>query len=138
MNDNYRKSDLAKIHLAKKELGMDDDTYRAMLQNIAGVQSAKSLDAAGRKAVLQHLRTCGMTFKRSSTPRYPGKPHNMDAQLKKIEALLADMQLSWNYANAMAKRMYQVERVAWLNDPKQRQGIITALVRKQKKQQGQG
>lgn len=133
MINKYRKSDLAKIHLAKKELGMDDETYRAMLQSVAGVTSAKDLDAEARRKVLDHLRSCGMKFKRSSTPRYPGKPHNMDAQLEKIEALLADMNLPWSYADAMAKRMYKVDRIAWLKDQKQYQGIITALVKKQKK-----
>ena len=36
-----RNPALAKIHIAKKELAMADDTYRAMLQNIAGVSSSK-------------------------------------------------------------------------------------------------
>ncbi len=47
MNKGSRAVDLAKIHLAKKGLGMDDSAYRAMLHAIAGVSSpANSLFTA--------------------------------------------------------------------------------------------
>ncbi|WP_321276945.1 hypothetical protein [Thiomicrorhabdus indica] len=35
-----RKGNLAKIHIAKKELGISDDAYRAMLMEVAKVNSA--------------------------------------------------------------------------------------------------
>ena len=38
---------LAKIHIAKAQLGMDDVTYRTMLQQVAGVTSSKQLDERG-------------------------------------------------------------------------------------------
>jgi len=50
-----RRTDLAKIHIAKKDLGMDDETYQAMLWTVARVHSAADLDEAGRQAVLSHL-----------------------------------------------------------------------------------
>ena len=43
MHDSQRNKDLAKIHIAKKQLGLDDDSYRAMLQMVAGVNSAAHL-----------------------------------------------------------------------------------------------
>ncbi|NVK42134.1 MAG: regulatory protein GemA [Oceanospirillaceae bacterium] len=133
MSQTYKKADLAKIHIAKKQLNMDDETYRAMLQNVAGVRSSKDLNAQGRTAVLNHLRTCGVKFKRSKAKPYPGKPHNMTEQMTKIEALLSDMGLSWNYANSMAKRMFKVERVAWLKKGDQLQAIIAGLTNEQTK-----
>jgi phage gp16-like protein len=54
-----RLRDLALIHLAKQQLGLDDDTYRALLENVAGVRSARELDGAGRAAVLARLRVHG-------------------------------------------------------------------------------
>lgn len=54
-----RQRQLAQIHLAKKELGMDDDTYRAMLMGVAGVDSASKLDYNGMIKVLKHLRASG-------------------------------------------------------------------------------
>lgn len=54
-----RSNELAKIHIAKAQLELDDDTYRHMLWSVARVRSAKDLDAGGREAVLAHLRGCG-------------------------------------------------------------------------------
>lgn len=54
-----RNIELAKIHIAAQQLGLDDDTYRDMLWSIGRVRSAKDLDLAGRDAVLKHLVACG-------------------------------------------------------------------------------
>ncbi len=45
---NQRNIDLAKIHIAKKQLGMDDVVYRDMLMNVAGVSSAADLRARAK------------------------------------------------------------------------------------------
>jgi phage gp16-like protein len=34
-----RRRELAKIHVAKKQLGLDDGTYREMLHAVAGVRT---------------------------------------------------------------------------------------------------
>lgn len=72
-----RSNELAKIHIAKAQLGLDDDTYRAMLWSVARVRSAKDLDAGGREAVLRHLRGCGWQDSgstRASSPYRKGTP----------------------------------------------------------------
>ncbi len=127
-----RKRDLAKIHIAKKQLGMDDTTYRAMLQEVAGVESAADLTAAGRREVLSHLRRVGFKS-RAGGGRFFGRPE-MDglegtgkkAMLLKIEAYLAEAKRPWSYVHAMAKRMCKVDRVEWC-DPDQLRSIIAAL-----------
>lgn len=43
---------LAAIHVAKKQCGMDDDTYRDFLQREGGVRSARDLDDRGARRVL--------------------------------------------------------------------------------------
>lgn len=50
---------LGLIHLAKKNLAMDDDDYRAMLLRVAGVESSKMLDAVGFAAVMEELEKLG-------------------------------------------------------------------------------
>lgn len=62
-----RSNDLAKIHIAKAQLGLDESTYRDMLWTVARVRSAKDLDAGGREAVLKHMRACGWQDKAQST-----------------------------------------------------------------------
>jgi phage gp16-like protein len=47
------------VKMAVRQLGMDDDTYREMLQSVAGVDSCTMLDQDGFELVLDHLRACG-------------------------------------------------------------------------------
>lgn len=58
-----RTAALAKIHIGAAALGMikpgDDEAYRIMLRQVAGVSSAKDLDGTGIHKVLAHLRACG-------------------------------------------------------------------------------
>ena len=125
---------LAKIHIGKKELGMDDDMYRDALWTVTRVRSAKQLDTFGLQKMLNYMKGCGFKVKKPvAAKNYPGRPHNTDAvpQLGKIEALLADMNLPWAYADSVANQMFEIKKVAWL-DQDQRGALITALVRKQK------
>lgn len=125
-----RQRDLAKIHIAKKQLGMDDTTYREMLMQVAGVDSAADLNATGRRRVLAHLGQARFSARRQK--KYPGRPMNMDRggsradQLKKIEALLTVGGKPWEYAHALAKRICKADRIDWVPDGKLYK-IITAL-----------
>jgi len=46
---------LALIHIVKKELRIDDEDYRCLLQRIAGVGSARELDEAGFRKLMRFL-----------------------------------------------------------------------------------
>lgn len=61
---------LAAIHIAKKELALTDAEYRALLREVAGVDSAKYLDAAGVRAVMARLNALrkAPTLQRIKTP----------------------------------------------------------------------
>ena len=50
---------LALIHVAKKELGLDDEAYRATLLAHGGADSARDLDQDGFKAVMEHFEGAG-------------------------------------------------------------------------------
>lgn len=56
---DLRKRELAAIHIARQQLGLDDGTYRDMLWTVARVRSAADLDFAGRQRVLDHLSSRG-------------------------------------------------------------------------------
>ncbi len=130
-----RRSELARIHIGKAQLGLEDDTYRAMLWSVARVHSARDLDAAGRRAVLNHLRARGFRELRPRSPRH-GRPHNTDQSplLRKIEALLADARRPWSYADAMAQRMFGVDRVTFCS-PDQQRRLVAALSMDQRRRQ---
>lgn len=50
---------LAAIHVAKKQLGLDDDTYRAKLRTITGKESARDLTEEERERVITQFRRDG-------------------------------------------------------------------------------
>ncbi|BBO74700.1 hypothetical protein DSCW_21170 [Desulfosarcina widdelii] len=139
-NKTQRQRDLAKIHIAKKQLGLDDDTYRAMLFQVAGVSSPAKLTALGRARVLEHLHRSGFKAarrRRSGAPgSYPGRPGKVDRhlQLQKIEALLTIGGKPWKYAHKLALRICKTDRIEWVPDHKLYK-IITAL-RKQAQREG--
>lgn len=64
-----RNGELAMIHIAAHQLGLDDSTYRDMLWSIGRVRSAKDLDTGGRAAVLKHLAACGWKDPRAHSQR---------------------------------------------------------------------
>ncbi|MBW8638971.1 regulatory protein GemA [Hoeflea sp. WL0058] len=55
---------LAKIHVAKKQLGLDDDSYRDVLERTVGHRTAKGLTEAQCGKVLEEMNRLG--FKSSS------------------------------------------------------------------------
>ena len=118
---------LAKIHIAKKQLGLDDMLYREILMSCAGVSSAKNLNAEGANKVLRHFAQCGWT---ASPPKKAGRRPSTSAEnhplMRKVEALLADQRRPWAYVHAMAKRMFGIDQVGWC-DAEQLQKIVAAL-----------
>lgn len=98
------RAQLAKIHIAKKQLAMDDDTYRTMLKNIAGVTSSKDLTVPQAMAVLRHLENCG--FQAKAAPKHGKKPNlalSKQAQLGKLTALMAERGYPWEYLTRVGK-----------------------------------
>lgn len=126
-----RKPVLAQIHIAKKQLGLDEDTYRQMIATTTGgKRSCSDCSLAELHQVLQGLKNRGFKAKpRKRVAQHPGTPHNLDSEpmLQKIEALLAEMKAPWSYADAIAKRQHRIERVAWLKTVEQFRAVIAAL-----------
>ncbi|WP_039760646.1 regulatory protein GemA [Bartonella queenslandensis] len=50
---------LAAIHMGKRALGLDDETYRALLFRLTGKQSAKDLSVSEQRLVMQEMRAYG-------------------------------------------------------------------------------
>ena len=74
------------IHVAKKQLGLDDDTYRAKLMNITGKASAKDMSEAERQKVLVVFRNDG--FAPKPADRRPDGRQKLEGRfVKKLQAL---------------------------------------------------
>lgn len=50
------RSQLAAIHIAKKEAGLSEKNYRKLLDYVAGVSSSKYLSDDGYQAVMRELK----------------------------------------------------------------------------------
>lgn len=127
--DNARNRELAQIHIAKAQLGLDDETYRGMLWTVARVRSAGDLDFAGRKCVLDHLRARGFKPGRPAKGR-AGRPvpsADRAAMVAKIRAMLAAAGREDAYADGIAKHMFGADRFEWLL-PDQLHRMVAALV----------
>jgi len=112
MNQKNRGKLLAVVHVGKKELGLDDDTYRDMLEHVTGKRSAKDLKIDELNKVIRELENKG--FKHESKRSFGTKPEVASFKeplIGKIEALLADKKLHWNYAIGMAKKMFGKEKL---------------------------
>ena len=77
LSDERRKM-IAKAHIAKKQLAMSEDSYRAMLARVGGSDSLSTCSDAGIVAVLAEFKRLGFTNAR----RPSDKPH-----VRKIYAL---------------------------------------------------
>lgn len=112
MNQKNRGKLLAVVHVGKKELGLDDDTYRDLLQAVTGKRSAKDLKIDELNKVIRALEQKG--FKHESKRSFGNKPDVASFKeplIGKIEALLADKQRHWDYAVTIAKNMFGKEKL---------------------------
>lgn len=83
-----RQTELAQIHIAKKQLDMDEDTYRMMLNNITGHNSTRDMDLQDRYRVLAHLKKIGFKSKRGKKRL---SPKSKGTQLDVIRAIWIEM-----------------------------------------------
>jgi hypothetical protein len=121
-----RKSDLARIHMLKAELGWDEDMYRDVMATVCqGVRSSAQLDITGRTRLIEHLRRClerdGAPAAKRALSASARKP--LSATGKKLWSLwmqAADAGLvrerTMAALNAWVARQTGVERVEWLKD----------------------
>ncbi|NOY61771.1 MAG: regulatory protein GemA [Gammaproteobacteria bacterium] len=84
-----RTNDLAKIHIAKKHLRINDDDYRYIIATVGRAQSGSSADLneTGRRRVIAHFESKGwQPTKRKKSPLMAS-----DSQLELIRNLWADL-----------------------------------------------
>lgn len=117
---------IAKLHVAKKQLGMMDEEYRAFLEKVTGKRSAADLDDAQLHKVLIRLGDAGFKPKKSAAPG--GKAHV--ARVAKLWAELAATGVlkdaSDTALRSFVQRQTGVSAPQFLN-PKQANKVIEGL-----------
>jgi|GEM_PF-572676 len=147
--DATRKADLARIHIAKAALNLDEERYQAMLAPL-GATSAGALDWRQRKKLIDGFVALGWNGKARRKARQPGQaapaprakptrprrptPASHVAPLcRKVRAQLISLgRRPDSYADAIAQQMFNVQFYEWC-DIEQLRAIVTALVAEQTK-----
>lgn len=123
---------IVKIHVAKRDLGLDDDTYRAKLANITGKSSVKDMTETERQQVLEVFRSEG--FKPKADRRPDGRPKLSGRFAGKLQALWI---AGWNLGvfknrddaalEAFVKRQTGLDAVRFCRDANDARKAIEAL-----------
>ncbi len=128
------KKQLALIHIAKNQLGLSDPEYRALLAEF-GVKSSKDLTNPQFDRVMKKFQADGFVPINNATRTTPRTtPERAKApMMRKIGAILNELNLTWAYADGIARRMFGVDKVDWVH-PDQLHAVVTALVKKQQRE----
>lgn len=117
--DPHRRALLAKVHLAKKEMGLDDDTYRGVLLRVAQVDSAASCTERQLAAVVEDFKRLGWkpttpagraTRSRPATNPVAAKARALWISLHQLGAIDDPSERA---LEAFGRRQLKVERLAW-------------------------
>ena len=137
MTDTKRRALLAKVHIAVKELGYDDERYRDILHMQFNKKSASELNDAQLDELIKFFKK-EKGWKSKKIGKKPAANRGTDNQMGKVTALLAAKgkhqggPVPWNYAIAILKKLYGIDRLEWANK-EHLQGLITALVQDAKR-----
>lgn len=126
---NTRQTLIAKLHIARQQLAMEGADYRSLLARISpGCTSSTQLDLSQLLQALAEMQRLG--FVPRTGPRHGKRPKptaGRQALMGKIEALLAEARRPRHYADSMARRMFQIDKVDWLNG-QQLHKLVAALM----------
>ena len=128
MTNPNRQRLIRLIHVAKRDLSMADDTYRAILELIGKKASSADLTIPELEKVLEHLKRSGFKVrsKSKSAPKpaqaKPSRPLAQDLESKKIRALwlfLHELGAVKNPSEealaAYVKRIAGVDALQWIS-----------------------
>jgi len=142
-NQDARQRLIRLIHVGKRELGLDDDIYRALLMGSVQKDSTSAMSVPELERVLAHMKKSGFTVRHKSPKDRPrdsahppgGLSRNIaqDAQSKKIRALWLSMHemgavrdCSEAALGAYVKRITRLDALQWL-DGDQASRVIETL-----------
>ncbi len=115
-----RRAMMAKLHVARAELGLEEDAWRDLLEAATGNRSLREMADEDLARVLDRLRDKGWVARSPAGAGLAPVVRPMrQALLDKIEALLADKGAAqgrvvpWSYAEALCRRICKVDRMEW-------------------------
>ncbi|MDK4595618.1 DUF1018 domain-containing protein, partial [Kingella kingae] len=95
--DQKRKGLIAKIHVAKTQLNMEDDVYRNFLAEQTGCHSCAQMTLLQLQRVVTKMEQLGFKPTRQHLGAKPLHRTEVSAMMNKLAALLATSGKSWAY-----------------------------------------
>lgn len=117
--DGQRRALLAQVHIAQKDLAMDEDDYRALLGRVTGCASAKECDTGQLRAVIANFERLGFRSSGGQRRRQVGnkqtvrKARAMWISLYQLGAIDDGSDAA---LEAFGQRQLRVERLQWTNE----------------------
>lgn len=122
-----RKGMMIKVHCARRDLVMDDATYRTILGRLFGVESSKDLNVHQLATLLNHFVSLGWQGPTppAARPRKPAGNKNFveipdsdpNAAIKRrILAMWNELGWKMSGIHARCKKQFGVESFLWLKD----------------------
>ncbi|MDP8171527.1 regulatory protein GemA [Pasteurella skyensis] len=112
-----RKQLIQKIHIAKSQLKLDDDAYRSLLRNATNKTSCTQMSDKELMIVLQRMQQNGFKVQRKKNvgkrPTVGSQEKQRELYLKKLEAMILDNNLTWEYVQAICRKSVKVTFVQW-------------------------
>ncbi|WP_323094327.1 gp16 family protein [Aeromonas hydrophila] len=84
---------LTLVHVGRRELGLEDEDYRTLLESVTGARSAKGLSVAQLDAVVTAMKGLGFKVKGNTTGRRspPSTAHVQAPEVRKLRAIWITM-----------------------------------------------
>jgi phage gp16-like protein len=136
-----RRALIAKLHIAKKELRLEEGTYRAALEAATGKRSAADMNYAELEQAVEHFKACGWNPQKGKkgklSPKTRDLPEARDShvnQQRMVRALwieayrLGAVENRYEEAlNAFVKNKVGIERIDWVRENAHFRSLIGAL-----------
>ena len=130
--EEQRRADLAKIHIAKKQLGLSDQEYKDVLLDMFWSDSSADLDEKERAKLLARFKEMGFKIKKKKPKRKPRRapgiaevlPSN-HAMVGLINHLIED--IKWDRPGGQSGYIKKIIQKPWPKTIKQASKVIEAL-----------
>lgn len=126
MTSMIRNRLISRLHILKKEQGLDDDLYRDKLEAVTGKRSAADLDDAELETAVRRFAGAGQ---RLSTERLPASP-----QARLIQAMWLSLYNLGAVADptdaaitAFIKHQTGIDAARWLKRPEDTKAVVEPL-----------
>lgn len=135
MTDNrtaaLRRGLIATIHIAKGQMGLDDDAYQGLLESVTGHNSSAKCTVPQLKAVIAEMRNSKGWTPRPLAGQVPAALRPLHS---KIEALCKNLECPLSYAEEIIKRQTKNSATLGTADRAQLTACVAALVRQQRRE----